>query len=352
MTTAYLNTIATGAPDHQVHQAFVPFARQMLASSRERSAFDRMALHAQIQRRYSVLSPRDATATSASDLGVYSHEGFPSTGERMKLYERHAAPLAIATTKKLGIEVLQTTHLITTSCTGMYAPGLDLDLARALELSPSVERTCVGFMGCYAAVSGLKLANHIVRSQPEAKVLLVNLELCSLHLQKTSSLRSLLSFLLFADGCAASLISAEPHGLAIGNFHCAQVPETSEHITWKIRDQGFEMFLSGHVPAAVARGVAKHADTFLEGRTPDQIDWWAVHPGGRSVLDAVAEGLGLDDSALDTSRSILRNYGNMSSATVMFVLAEIARKARRGEQGCAMSFGPGLTAETMTFRKV
>jgi predicted naringenin-chalcone synthase len=209
----------------------------------------------------------------------------------------------------------------------------------------------VGFMGCYAAMNALKLARHIVRSDPESRVLVVNLELCSLHLQETHNIEQMLSFLVFGDGCAASVVSAEPTGLALDQFRTVLVPDTRQMITWKVGDLGFDMFLSGRVPSAIARGLESVAGAILDGASPQAIDRWAVHPGGRSVLDAVQNGLGLGPEALATSRSVLERYGNMSSATVMFVLASILGDTSPTERGCAMSFGPGLTAETMLFHR-
>ncbi len=354
MTIAHINRIATGVPPHDVHEAFVRFARTLLAEPRARTVFDRLAAKAQIHHRYSVLPPAtDPEGTSVDALRVYSRGRFPTTAERMQLYEKHAPSLAVETVAKLdlGADAKRITHVIVTSCTGMYAPGIDLDLVEQCGLSPSVERTMVGFMGCYAAINALKLSRHIVRSEPASRVLLVNLELCSLHLQQTNDLEQMLSFLVFGDGCAASVVSANPTGLAIDRFHAALLPDTHGLITWKIRDHGFEMFLSGRVPGAVSQGMGSMASAILDGDAPSAIDRWAVHPGGRSVLDAVEHGLALPPEALAGSRSVLERFGNMSSATVMFVLEAILADAKTGERGCAMSFGPGLTAETMLFHK-
>jgi predicted naringenin-chalcone synthase len=210
----------------------------------------------------------------------------------------------------------------------------------------------VGFMGCYAAINALKLARHIVRSEPEARVLVVNLELCTLHLQETTDLEKILTFLLFGDGCAACLVTAEPHGVALDRFRAVLMPGTSELITWRIREQGFDMVLSGEVPAAIHEGLRAHAHDILDGAAIDSIKLWAVHPGGRTVLDAVERAFDLPSPALAVSREVLRQYGNMSSATVMFVLEEMLRAAPSGLAGCAVSFGPGLVAETMLFHTV
>jgi predicted naringenin-chalcone synthase len=206
----------------------------------------------------------------------------------------------------------------------------------------------VGFMGCYAAINALKLARHIVRSEPHARVLTINLELCTLHLHETAELEEILSFLLFADGCAAALVSADHVGVEMESFHAALVPDTRELIRWHIREQGFDMVLSGAVPGAIRTALTGARDAILGGA--NDIDLWAVHPGGRTVLDAVEEAFALPPVALSASRSVLHDYGNMSSGTVMFVLDRIMRAAERGQRGCAMSFGPGLVAETMMFR--
>jgi len=191
------------------------------------------------------------------------------------------------------------------------------------------------------------------RSEPSSRVLMINLELCTLHLQETHDLEQVLSFLLFADGCAACILSAEPTGFALDSFRAVLIPETRDLITWKIRGLGFDMLLSGQVPGALAKaldGNGSSTNTEILGPfTTEDISLWGVHPGGRTILDAVERGLALPPEALSASRSVLERYGNMSSATVMFVLDELMRRAQPGERGCAMSFGPGLTAETMLF---
>jgi alpha-pyrone synthase len=270
----------------------------------------------------------------------------------MEIFERFAPKLAQKTLDKLSLteeERSGITHVIVTSCTGLYAPGLDFDILDHLGLDSSVERTMIGFMGCYAAINGLKQARHIVRSEPSAKVILMNLELCSLHLQETQELEQVLSFLVFGDGCAASLISAEPTGFAMDSFRSVLIPETRDLITWRIRGVGFDMLLSGRVPAEIGKALAVSGEEVLGDLKPEDIALWGVHPGGKSVLDAVERGLGLDANALAASRQTLECFGNMSSATVMFVLERLMQQAKPGDKGCAMSFGPGLTAETMLF---
>lgn len=353
MTTAYINRIATAAPPHDVHRPFLDFAATLLPEGAVRNLFRRMARLSGIEHRYSFLRPFASPDGSWRDAeALYESGNFPSTAPRMKLFERFAPQLAQTTLDKLALteqERRAVTHVIVTSCTGLYAPGLDFEVVNHLGLNPSVERTMIGFMGCYAAMNALKSAHHIVRSVPEASVLILNLELCTLHLQETHDLEQVLSFLLFADGCAASLISAKPHGLAIDSFLALNIPETSHLITWRIGDLGFDMQLSGQVPTEIGRALKELGPKVTRGKDPLSIDLWAVHPGGRTILDAVEKSLSLPDTALSSSRDVLLNYGNMSSATVMFVLRQVMSRAQSGQTGCAMSFGPGLTAETMLF---
>ncbi len=315
-----------------------------------------MATRSAIERRYSVLAPNEAS----TEFWVNAHEfykrgAFPETSERMKIFETFAPVLARRALDRLALTAEKRhsiTHVVVTTCTGLYAPGLDFDIVDHLGLNPHVERTVIGFMGCYAAINGLKMARHIVRSEPDANVLMVNLELCTLHLQETTDLEQVLSFLVFADGCAASIISAEPTGFALDSFRALTIPQTRDLITWKVRGLGFDMLLSGQVPGSIAKALECCANDVLGATQKEDISLWGVHPGGKSVLDAVERGLALDSSALTASREVLRDYGNMSSATVMFVLEKLLATAQAGQQGCAMSFGPGLTAETMLFHAV
>ncbi len=336
-----------------MHGAFVGFAESMLPDGTKRNLFRRMARQSAIEHRFSFQQPMATTDGSWRDAdGLYVKGNFPSTARRMKAFEQFAPTLARAALDKQSLteeERYGITHVIVTSCTGLYAPGLDYEVVGYLELDPSVERTMIGFMGCYASINALKAARHIVRSEPDGRVLLLSLELCSLHMQETQDHEQLLAFLVFADGCAAYLVSAQPQGLAIDSFLSLSIPATNHLITWRIGEQGFDMQLSGKVPAELRNAVGACGSQITRGMS---IDLWAVHPGGRTILDAVEQGLGLRAEALSDSRGILLNYGNMSSATVMFVLQQIMQRARPAQQGCAMSFGPGLTAETLLFHAV
>jgi predicted naringenin-chalcone synthase len=353
MTTTHINRIATAVPSHDIHHAFISFATSLLPEGTMRNLFRRMARLSAIEHRYSFIDPVATEDGSWKDREeIFETGNFPVTARRMMFFERFAPQLARTALDKLALtddERRSVTHVIVTSCTGLYAPGLDFEVVNHLGLDPSVERTMIGFMGCYAAINALKSANHIVRSEPKSRVLILNLELCTLHLQESHELEQVLSFLVFADGCAASLVSAEPRGLAIDSFLAVTIPETSQLITWRIGELGFDMQLSGKVPGEIGKALGELGSKVTRGADPLSIDLWAVHPGGRSVLDSVEKGLGLPEDALECSRDVLARYGNMSSATVMFVLQQVMERAQAGQSGCAMSFGPGLTAETMLF---
>ena len=354
MPDVYVNRITTAVPAHQVHDAFTAFAARQSPSEKDRGAFGRMSERCHIERRYSVLSP-GLPLGAGTACGFYERgRAFPTTGARMARYEAAAPGLAEVALERLGLaqEGPRITHLIFASCTGFAAPGLDHWAINRFGIPGHVERTVVGFMGCQAAINALKLAWHVVRSEPKARVCVICLELCTLHLQDVSSLQQLLSFLIFADGCAAALITADAVGLKIDGFRAGLVPRSADMITWRIGDAGFDMTLSGMVPFTLAHALPDWRDAILGGADTSEIDLWAVHPGGRTILDAVAHGLDLPAPALATSRSVLRDHGNMSSATVMFVLEAMLATRVPGQRGCAMAFGPGLSAETMRFRMV
>jgi len=345
---ARINAIGTAVPAHDIHQAFIDWAKDRIRDPRNEGLFSRMAARSGILHRYSVL-PRGADGGSpVAPGGYYADAVMPATSSRMTLYANHAPTLALAAIGKIGpFDTI--THLVVASCTGFVAPGVDQIIAERLGLSSSVERLLVGFMGCYAAISALRSARHIVRSDPSARVLVVTVELSTLHLQPESDLEPLLAMLQFGDGAAAALVTASGPGLSIEDPFAASLPNSGELIRWTIGDQGFAMHLSGKVPGRIADALREPGlrNALTGGRDPHEIDGWAVHAGGRSILDAVSQSLGLDDDALDISRAVLRDHGNMSSSTLMFALAGFL--SRPVGNGVALAFGPGLAAEGFRF---
>ena len=279
----------------------------------------------------------------------------PATPDRMAVFQREALPLAQQAVRNARIgtdELRQVTHLITVSCTGMAAPGLEFELIEHLKLRTDVRRTNISFMGCYAAITAMASADAICHAYPEARVLVVVAELCTLHFQAEATEDNLLANSLFADGAAAFLMQpnrGHKSGLMVSGFHSEVVPEAQEEMGWKIGQNGFQMRLTGAVPAHLADRlpdfVAKVA-RYNDGIRPQVV----MHPGGKRILNQATRALGLTEDEVAPSLSVLRDFGNMSSATILFVLAHMLRQ-RTGAQGpasswLAMAFGPGLCIES------
>jgi alpha-pyrone synthase len=349
---AFINAVAGIVPEHDVHHLFIDWAQSQVEDPRLRKLFMRMAERSGIEHRWSVLAPAPGGRPHNEEGGFY-HPVMPPTSARMQRYADEAPELALRAIERLREQVSLDgiTHLVVASCTGFVAPGIDQIIARRLGLD-NVERTLVGFMGCYAAVCALRTAYHIARSQPGARVLAVTIELCTLHLQDTQALEQLLAMLQFSDGAGAALITSEPGGFEMSHLVSLALEDSAELIQWKIGDTGFEMTLSGEVPARIQHALEREEvrAALFNGWGANEIDSWAVHAGGRSILDAVERGLELPQGALFASRDILARYGNMSSSTLMFVLSELIGRPDVGK-GVALAFGPGLAAEGFHFER-
>ncbi len=346
---AWLNALATATPDHDIHHAFIDWATPRIADERTRALFARMAGRSGIDHRWSVLPPTSDGGSPVAPGGFYDVPGLPPTSVRMAAYASHAPELALQAIATLGdaFDPARVTHLVVASCTGFVAPGIDQILARRLGLAPTVERVLIGFMGCYAGVTALRSARHIVRSEPEAVVLVVSVELSTLHLSLADQPEPLLAMLQFSDGAAAAIVSAESGGLALGEGRSLALEASEDLIRWDIGDKGFEMQLSGEVPGRLRAALGEPGvQAQLFGGAPPPL--LAIHAGGRSVLDAVEAALHVPADALADSRAVLGAWGNMSSATILFVLARMMERGASGE-GIAIAFGPGLAAEAIRF---
>jgi len=282
-------------------------------------------------------------------------EPFPSLELRMEWYRQHAAPLSLKAIHDClqGMDAREITHLITVSCTGMSAPGLDLELVEALGLPPTVFRTSVNFMGCYAAVHALKLANALAVTGSGAKILIVCTELCTLHFQQEPTLDNMLSSLLFADGSAATLVVSDEHpkkGLRLKQFYSEIAPEGRGDMSWDLSSTGFRMTLTSYVTDLIRADFAGLVRNALgKGNIePQQISHWCIHPGGKKILDAIYTCLGFTNGHLDHSYAVLEQFGNMSSPTILFVLKRILEDLPDSQPNCIFgaAFGPGLTMET------
>jgi predicted naringenin-chalcone synthase len=278
----------------------------------------------------------------------------PTTGQRMELYADLAPPLAIAASRaaleQSGLRARQITHVITVSCTGFLAPGIDVVLIQALGLASTVQRTHVGYMGCHGALNGLRVAQAFAGADPSARVLLCAVELCSLHYHYDWNPQKMIANALFSDGAAAVVgvpgETAPPEAWRVAASGSCLLPESTDTMTWTIGDSGFEMTLSKRVPGLIAAHLRPWLEEWLgqHGLTLGQVGSWAIHPGGPRILCAVEEALHLPREASAASRGVFADCGNMSSPTVLFILDRLRRAG--GPRPCvAMGFGPGLMAE-------
>jgi predicted naringenin-chalcone synthase len=283
-------------------------------------------------------------------------EPFPSLESRMQWYGEHAAALSLTAIHRClegHCEPRAITHLITVSCTGMSAPGLDLELVEALHLPPTVFRTSINFMGCYAAVHALKLAHALAAGGEGIKVLIVCTELCTLHFQQQPTLDNMLSSLLFSDGSAAALVVSDDKsgkGLRLRHFYSEIVTEGKAAMTWGLSSTGFQMTLTSYVTDLIRADFASLVDRALEkaGMERRQISHWCIHPGGKKILDAIHKSLSFTNGDLLPSYAVLEAFGNMSSPTILFVLQRILENLSHSRDNCIFgaAFGPGLTMET------
>jgi len=350
-------SIGTAVPNFKHDQQnILTFMKQVYALS-ETDSRKLQFLYRQggIDTRYSVIPDY---SSEAADWQFYSPtenlEPFPSVEDRMKVYKQYAAPLSVkAITDCIGsFPKEKITHLITVSCTGMSAPGLDLELLELLHLPPTTTRTSVNFMGCYAAIHALKIANAFCLADETATVLIVCTELCTLHFQNEPTIENMTSSMLFADGAAAVLITGDKNadGINIDNFYSMVASKGSSDMAWDISSKGFLMTLSSYIPDLIEEDfdeLTSNALTAAKLKKQD-ISHWCIHPGGKKILESVHKSLGFTNGQLQSSYDVLKDYGNMSSPTILFVLKEIVAKAntKKGEKIFGAAFGPGLTMET------
>jgi len=368
-----LRSIQTIVPETVLEQEQV---RDVFAAQPEISRLAKRIVSASfngsgIDTRHTVLEELSFTADVAEPQFFDRDTGLllePGTKTRNEVYIREAGRLfvdvaSLALEADPDITAADVTHVITVSCTGFYAPGPDYEIARALGLRDDVRRQHLGFMGCYASMPALRAASEFCAGDPDAVVLVVSVELCTLHLRSTDDPDMIVATSLFADGAAAGIVtsrtfdSAVP-SLALDRFHTGIIPEGKKDMAWTIGDHGFEMVLSTAVPQLIGDHIHDAlrplyapeeplAEAFENDSIGERVEHWAIHPGGRSILDRVQEKLFLTDGQLVPAREVLREYGNMSSATVLFVMRRLLEEgAQNGERVAAMAFGPGLTAES------
>jgi len=313
-----------------------------------------------IERRHAVIKNYDGDAPdSFFRAGPDGSMKGPGTAARNAIFASESRHLSVALARKTldncpGVDAGDVTHVVTVSCTGFYNPGPDYYIVRDLGMSLGTERYHLGFMGCYAAVPALRMAVRFCEADPGAVVLVQCLELCSLHLKLSGTEDMILANSLFSDGAAAAIVSArEPapgqSAYRIDGFHSTLVPGGEQDMAWRIGDNGFDIALSSYVPKIIGANLREFVEPSLSvtGMSIADVDLWAIHPGGKSIIDQAQRCLSLRPEQVRESREVLRKYGNMSSVSILFVLAEILE--RQGEAGeetvCAVAFGPGLTVE-------
>jgi predicted naringenin-chalcone synthase len=310
-----------------------------------------------IQQRYSVIPDYSKTI---QEWKFYPQseglEPFPSLEKRMTVYNKQAPLLSVDAVRDCLNHVRHPkniTHLITVSCTGMSAPGLDLQVMELMDFQKNIFRTSVNFMGCYAAIHALKIADVICKTNQKAQVLIVSTELCTLHFQRENSMDNIMSSLLFGDGSGAALIVAdedEQEGLYINSFYSEVIPKGKRDMAWELSSNGFLMTLSGYVPELIEQdfnGILTKALN-KENSTIRDVSDWCIHPGGKRILEAIHKSLGFANRELSHSYDVLNEFGNLSSATILFVLKKIMQERKEIKKLVGAAFGPGLTVETFT----
>lgn len=360
---AYITSFGTALPEYRISQKDIAafMLKNLGMDNKQKKETEVLFRASGIQHRHSVL--KDYACTNGEFEFFPNNkllEPFPGVSSRMQIFKKEALILSLEAARKCigdrGVEDF--THLITVSCTGMYAPGLDFDLVKSLGLSHSINRTSINFMGCYAAFNAMKMANDICTANENSTVLIICVELCSLHFQKGTDVDTLLANALFGDGAAGIVVEGKPSdglSLEMEKFHCDLLMEGEQDMTWGIGDFGFEMTLSSYVPKLIQKGIKSLIDNLCAELKlqPEHIQHFAIHPGGKKILEVIEQELKISKDQNSHAYDVLRNYGNMSSPTILFVLEALyngLNEENRKDNILSMAFGPGLTLESMILK--
>lgn len=363
---SYLLNISTAVPEFQIGkedmtrfylQTFKPDETNHLTKK-----LNLLAHKTKINTRYSCIADYKGDKNELYIKGDFK----PSVEKRMELYKNKVLPLAAKAIDKLMLQTTiqphEFTHLITVSCTGLMAPGLEFMIAKQYGLEHT-EKSAVNFLGCYAGLKALKQAHYIAQSNPNACILIVSVELCTLHFYPSDVNEDIISNLLFADGAAAVIVCGNKNEnvknkvvLQIDDVSSAFIPNTAEFMKWDITSTAFRMHLSSKVVGAIKENIHDVVTNFL-GNKFSETDYWAIHPGGVKIVEAVQESLNLNESNVADSMSIMQQYGNMSSPTILFILNSIFNKIKHTEQAenkkiFSCAFGPGLNIEMVSLSSV
>lgn len=363
----YLHNISRSVPEHKYEQTFLREKMKEYVSDKRsvRKIIHRIYSNAGIQYRHSVVKDFHANGDPRIFFRDDGSLEVPSTGQRNSIYAKKGKEMYVDIARKLlsehpEIEKEDITHIVTVSCTGFFAPGPGFEIIKRLGLSPTTQRYHLGFMGCYAMFPALKMAKSFCQSDKDAVVMVISLELCSLHFQASETVDHLISASIFADGGAGALVSRRtppknmPH-IALHSFASSVVEQSESDMAWTIGDTGFDMILSTYVPEIINSNLPGTIQPLFQDHdtVPESISHWAIHPGGRAILDKIENSFKLEPDQLASSRAVLSEYGNMSSATILFVLKHMLELPMKAgpEPILAMAFGPGLTIESGLFTK-
>lgn len=352
-------SIGTAVPAYCHKQADILQFMQTVYATNETEKRKLRFLYQQsgIEQRYSVLADY---GKSIEEWKFYPQsenlEPFPSLEQRMAIYNKQAPLLSVDSIRDClnhQHDAKRITHLITVSCTGMSAPGLDLQVLELMDLGKNIFRTSVNFMGCYAAIHALKIADAVCKADPQAQVLIVCTELCTIHFQREATPDNIMSSLLFGDGSAAVLVCADENnheGLYLDGFYSEVIPKGKRDMAWELSSSGFLMTLSNYIPDLIEADFGEIVDRALSesGLSKENVTRWCIHPGGKRILESIHKTLGFTNGQLSASYKVLGEFGNLSSPTILFVLKEILHEKKQVKNLFGAAFGPGLTVETFT----
>lgn len=357
MTSTRLWGPGLAVPPHRLtrRQTVEVLTRILRLSAKRRAWLQRVCDASAVDQRFTCVGEfarYDRLDLSSGPSAVTGEEDlFGGLAGRMERYRKTVVPLALAAAqaalRRAALPGAAVTHLVWVTCTGLESPGPDLDLADQLGVGRDAFRLQIGFSGCHASAHGLRVADWICQSEVEAVVLLVCAELCTLHLDPgRDDAESLVIASLFGDGAAALVASRRSTAVTpqfdISDFASRRVPEAAGLLTWRLGEPAFRMGLGRRLPEAVGACVQDFALQLRPTTTPAEQLGWAIHPGGRAVLDAAGAALGLTPEQLEPSRSVLARYGNMSSPSLLFALDAVPDRFR---QGVGLALGPGLSLE-------
>ncbi|WP_127587659.1 type III polyketide synthase [Paenibacillus koleovorans] len=315
----------------------------------------RIFKHSAVETRYTVEPNLLEPASRCRYIPGADRADIPPTADRMRMYRTEAVPLALEAARRAlaasGVAAKRITHVIAVSCTGQFLPGLDTELVHRLELAPDTTRLPLTFVGCAAGLAAIRIASGMAERQPNAQVLVVCVELCTLHIQPSGEREELLGAALFGDGASACVVgraggSRIAGGFAIGRSRSVLFPEGDRDMVWTVGNEGFNLYLSPQIPELLAKYVPAEIERFLDGEPLPE--GWAIHPGGRAIVDTLQSLYELSEAQTQASRKVLRQYGNMSSVTILFVLQELLQQWRAQQEqkrAIAIAFGPGLSVE-------